>query len=165
MKNQAIEGKKIKMKQKANLNLFLSKMDLSIDDNQLIFTPQSSKILKKIVNLKGEKTNFTSHHVCLSLAEIAKTLSHYNENDYLYLILPNVSLGSEYFETSMPILMIQKWKIQEIMNKINLDNIDFISIFSTDFKSGIIIDGYSDFPCESNNFYDGHVYDYYLIDF
>lgn len=48
-------------------------------------------------------------------------------------------------------------------SKMFMDNIDFISIFTKAFKAGILIDGYSDFPCEKNNHQDGQVYDYYFI--
>lgn len=63
----------------------------------------------------------------------------------------------------MPVLMMEKNKLNIILSKMFMDNIDFISIFTTAFKAGILIDGYSDFPCEKNNHQDGQVYDYYIL--
>ncbi|ENV35591.1 hypothetical protein [Acinetobacter gerneri] len=162
MINLTIEEKKVKVKQKIKLKKILSEVDLDIDEIQQLYTPKSSEILKKIFEIKGGVNLHTQENL-LDETMLSNFLSKYNDNDVFYFILPEVSLGNQYYETSLPILVLEKWKVNKILEIIYLNKVDFISIFSLDFKSGIIVNGYSDFPGEENNYYDGQVYDYYLV--
>lgn len=128
-----------------------------------LYSAHGAEILKMIAEMKNENFNFQTHGARLDQQVIKKFLLSYQEDEHFYLVLPNVALGQEYYETSMPVLMMEKNKLNIILSKMFMDNIDFISIFTTAFKAGILIDGYSDFSCEKNNHQDGQVYDYYIL--
>ncbi|EOQ62682.1 hypothetical protein F935_01771 [Acinetobacter calcoaceticus ANC 3811] len=153
------ETKKLVFSQRKNWKLFLNKNNFQFDVENLIFYPETTLILQNIECQEKLKVDCKRK---VEMIFFEKYLDYFNGNEQLYVIFPDVSLGSNFYNTSLPILKDTKDNIKKVLQNINLLDIDYFAISNLDFKKFVKIEGCADYPNEKNEFYDGVIYDYFV---
>lgn len=152
------ETKKIIFNQKKNWKNFFCKCNFEINENELIFYPESSIILK---NIEMQRRLKITSKKTFEISYFEIFLNNFNENDIFFILLPDVSLGVNFYNTNLPVLKITQKKIKKLLKIIIFFEVDYFAITNISFDSFIMVDGYADYPNSENDFYDGVMYDYY----
>lgn len=164
--NSIIELKKQVVKQKINFKEFCTQNNLVLNDNlALIFAPETSELLKELWRAEKNVVYEGKRHPKISYFK--DWLKNQSSSDNFYLILPSISISSNFYETDKPILVAKNQIIFEILKHLEESyskDLDSLALFSTVTKNGIFLEGYADFPCEENGLYDGYINDLFIIE-
>ena len=166
MRLSNLQNKIIENKQKKNFSKKAQLLHFPIEEMilEFIYCPKDDLIKNTIrenmlsqMNKKNtfRLKRFINHEMVNFFAESKR---HSEKN--FFCIFPEMFSYQEKEVEFLPCIKISPISIMKIYDGFIKDSsFDFFAFVSEDFAEGIAIDSYADYPSESNNFYDGPVYE------